>query len=370
MDPTARRSAPSDLALSRSEKAKAILLFGAIGVGTALGFGAAYTLGLRWSVLAGLGVLAYVLGLRHGFDADHIAAIDNTTRKLLNEGRRPLTVGTWFSLGHSTVVSALIVALVVATNAIQSHLAAFRSVGGLLGTAISGGFLFVIGGVNAVLAIDVYRLFVRTRSGRVDDAQYEREMERRGLLYRYFSRLFRSVREPWQIYPIGVLFGLGFDTATEVALIAISLEAGFGGLLPLWTALLLPFLFTLGMVLSDTTDGFAMRYAYGWAFNHPVRKVYYNLTLTLISVLVAFVVGGIEVLQLVGSELGLSGPFWSELERLRFDVIGLGIVVLFLVSWAVAMAIYRVKGYEKPDRSVLPPRSPPGEADLASRSEP
>ena len=337
-----------------------IVLYLAIASVTLVGFYAAYLIGLRWTALAGLGLVAYILGLRHGFDADHIAAIDNTTRKLLHEKKRPLTVGTWFSLGHSTIVAGLIVALVFLTDFIKSHIAAFQQVGNLFGTAVSGTFLFLIGFVNLLIVAEVYRMFREARAGRMDEAQYESQMNQRGLLYRFFFRFFRAVEEPWQIYPIGVLFGLGFDTATEVALIAISVGAGVSGIVPVWTILVLPLLFTCGMVLSDTSDGFAMRFAYGWAFNHPIRKIYYNLTLTVISVLVAFAVGGLELLQVLALELGLSGPVWSTLAAISFETIGIGIVVLFVGAWAIALVIYRWKGYE---RLTFPPPNPPLSGD-------
>jgi nickel/cobalt transporter (NiCoT) family protein len=346
--PAGTRGLPStDLRLSRGEGIQVAVLYGVLALATGLGFYVAFRLGQEYLVLAGLGLIAYILGLRHGFDADHIAAIDNTTRKLLHDGGRPLTVGTWFSLGHSTIVCGLIVALVAATNFIQGHVAALNSIGTVLGALISGGFLVVIGIVNLLIVASVYALFQRAKRGRMSDQDYESQMNQRGFLYRYFYRLFRVVKKPWQIYPIGVLFGLGFDTATEVALIALTVGVGTVGGVPLWTALILPFMFTVGMVLSDTTDGVAMRYAYGWAFNHPIRKIFYNLTLTVISVLVAFFVGGIELLQVLGRTLGFHGAFWNGLEGLSFETLGVGIVVLFLVCWGIAMLVYRLNRYEQ-----------------------
>ncbi len=333
-----------------------VVLYLVLASVTLVGFYGAYLIGLRWTALAGLGLVAYILGLRHGFDADHIAAIDNTTRKLLQDGKRPLTVGTWFSLGHSTIVAGLIVALVFLTDFIKSHIAAFQSVGDLLGTVVSGVFLFLIGFVNLLIVAEVYRMFRSAREGRMDEGRYESQMNQRGLLYRFFYRFFRAIEEPWQIYPVGVLFGLGFDTATEVALIAISVGAGVSGLVPIWTVLVLPLLFTCGMVLSDTSDGFAMRFAYGWAFNKPIRKIFYNLTLTVISVLVAFAVGGLELIQVFALELRLSGPFWGSVAAISFETIGFGIVVLFVGAWAVALVIYRWKGYE---HLTFPPPNPP-----------
>jgi nickel/cobalt transporter (NiCoT) family protein len=192
----------------------------------------------------------------------------------------------------------------------------------------------------------VYRLFRGMRSGALDGAALDEQLSRRGLLARYFGRLFRVIRRPWQIYPVGVLFGLGFDTATEVLLIGLAVGAAYSGI-PIWALLFLPALFTCGMVLSDTTDGVSMRYAYGWAFSHPIRKVFYNLTLTVISVLVAFAIGGIELLQVLAGELGWSGPFWDAVRNANFESLGVAVVVLFLACWAVAIAVYRWGGYER-----------------------
>jgi high-affinity nickel-transport protein len=363
----AQRPNPPNLNLTDREKAELVALYAviiAVTVGAfALGFeylphqtGSDVT--HTFLLFTGLGITAYVLGLRHGFDADHIAAIDNTTRKLLNDGKRPLTVGTWFSLGHSTIVCGLVVALVVATEFVQAHIAAFATVGAVLGTLISGAFLFVIGLINLVIVAEVYRIFRGLRDRTLDERELEDQMQKRGFLYRYFGRLFRVIETPRQIYPIGLLFGLGFDTATEVTLIAISITVGASGAIPLWAVLILPLLFTCGMVLSDTTDGFAMRYAYGWAFLKPIRKVYYNLTLTIMSVMVAFAIGGVELLQVLSAEFGWGGSFWNWLDNMNFETLGIGIVVLFLVSWAVAMLIYKVKGYEDIGFAPTPPSSP------------
>ena len=224
-----------------------------------------------------------------------ICAIDNTTRKLLQQGKKPYTVGTWFSLGHSTIVMGMLVGLVVAARFILSTYPTFASVGAIVGTAISGGFLYVIALINLLIFWEVYLIFRQLRAGSLDNERLEAQLNNRGFMNRYFNWLFKFVNEPWQIYPVGVLFGLGFDTATEVTLIAITVTVGTAAVgFPLWAVLLLPFLFACGMVLTDTSDGLSMRYAYGWAFAKPIRKVFYNLTLTLISVLVAFIVGTIE----------------------------------------------------------------------------
>jgi nickel/cobalt transporter (NiCoT) family protein len=353
--PSPLKASAGDLRLRPVEVLKMGLIYTALATVTFLAFlGAFRYLPHHYSgeltggalLFTGLAITAYVLGLRHGFDADHIAAIDNTTRKLLNEGKRPLTVGTWFSLGHSTIVCGMIVALVVVTDWVSAHFHLFATLGAVLGTLISGIFLFVIGIVNAIIVLEVYRMFTGVRDGRLDQRALDDQMNKRGFLNRIFGGFFKVVREPWQIYPIGVLFGLGFDTATEVLIIALALLFAASGV-PLWAVLFLPLLFTCGMVLSDTSDGFAMRYAYGWAYNHPIRKLFYNLTLTVISVLVAFAIGGVELLQVISGEFGWTGPFWRWLDALNFETVGIGIVVLFLGSWAIALMIYWAKGYER-----------------------
>jgi len=359
---------PGSLALTAGEKLQIALLFTAILAATLLAFFGAYRfLPAHYSgqitggalIFTGLAITAYVLGLRHGFDVDHIAAIDNTTRKLLNDGKRPLTVGTWFSLGHSTIVCGMIVALVLAVNFINRTYGTFAGVGAVVGTLISGTFLFVIGLVNVLIVIEVYRIFRGLRDRKLDQSALDEQMNKRGFMFRYFGRLFKVINEPWQIYPVGVLFGLGFDTATEVLLIGLAVGATYTGI-PLWAVLFLPALFTCGMVLSDTTDGISMRYAYGWAFSHPIRKVFYNLTLTVISVLVAFVIGGVELLQVLAGELGWHGPFWNALENLNFETLGFAVVGLFLGCWGIAFAIYRWKGYENIGFDPPPPPSTPG----------
>ncbi len=309
-------------------------------------------IGRSYIVLAGLGVVAYVFGLRHGFDADHIAAIDNTTRKLMQQGNRPLTVGTWFSLGHSTVVVGLIVSLVFATRTVLGAIPTLQDVGVVLGTTVSGAFLWIIGIINVIIAIEIYRVFRGLREGRLNEKQLEELLNQRGFMNRYFGHLFKLIRKPWQMYPIGVLFGLGFDTASEVALIAVSVGVGVTSSAPLWMILVLPLMFTAGMVLVDTSDGFAMNLAYGWAFLKPIRKIYYNLTITIISVLVAFVIGTVELLQVLGGELNFTGRFWAWTNGVDFETMGVGVVGLFVVSWLVSIAIYRYKHFE--DRLVTP----------------
>jgi high-affinity nickel-transport protein len=324
-----------------------LLIYAAVLVATLASFAASVLVGQNYLVLGSLAVAAYVLGLRHGVDADHIAAIDNTTRKLLQEGKRPLTVGTWFSLGHSTIVVGLILALTLATRAVVGTIPLLQGAGGMVGTAVSGTFLFIIGLINVVIVLEIYRVFCKLRDGKLDESQLEESLNKRGFMNRYFGRLFKVVRSPWQIYPIGLLFGLGFDTASEVVLIAVSLGVGTATSIPVWTILVLPMMFACGMVLVDTTDGISMRLAYGWAFLKPIRKIYYNLTVTIISVLVAFLIGGVELLQVISRELGSSGGFWAWFDGLDFETLGFGILVTFAVSWLVSIAYYRYKGYEK-----------------------
>ena len=333
--------------LSRNEKIKIALIFSVLSVVTAFGFSAAFVVGKIAVVLAGLGIVVYVFGLRHGVDADHIAAIDNTTRKLMQEGKRPYTVGLWFSLGHSTIIVALIIGLIVATRAIATNMPALQSAGAVIGTLVSGSFLWVIGLINAVVVIGIYKIFQTLKQGKLNQKQLDNLLENRGLMNRFFRPLFSIINKPWQIYPIGVLFGLGFDTASEVALIAISVGIGVSTTIPLYYVLILPLLFTCGMVTVDTTDGVAMRAAYGWAFLNPLRKIYYNLTVTVISVLVAWAIGTVELLQVLSNELNLNGWFWSYLNTVNFEMIGFGIIAIFIVSWLVSFGYWRYKRFDK-----------------------
>lgn len=337
----------SNTSLSRIERFKVLAIYALIAVATCLGLVASIAIGRVSVVLAGLGVVAYVFGLRHGVDADHIVAIDNTTRKLMQQKERPLTVGMWFSLGHSTVVVVLIVALVVATKAVMGYIPDLQNVGALVGTSVSGVFLWLIGLINIVIVLGIYRVFRSLREGRLDQAELENLLDNRGFMNRYLRPLFRIVRKPWQIFPIGILFGLGFDTASEIALIALSVGIGVSSSVPIWMILVLPFMFTCGMVLVDTTDGIMMRVAYGWAFLQPLRKIYYNLTVTVISVLVAIVIGTVELLQVASRELGLGGAFWGWVASLDFGAIGFGIIGLFVGSWVVSMVYWRYKRFDE-----------------------
>ena len=331
--------------LSLREKIKIGGIYACLAAVTVVLILVATMIGYKYAVLAGLGLVSYVLGLRHAVDADHIAAIDNTTRKLLQQGKRPVTVGMWFSLGHSTVVIALTAALVLATRAVVNAVPAFESGGAILGTSISGLFLFIIGIVNVLIVLDVYKTFKGLKEGRLSGVQLDDALSKNSFMRKTFGKLFKIVNEPWHVYPVGVLFGLGFDTATQIALIAISI--GVSGSVPFWYVIVMPLLFTAGMVTIDSSDGISMLCAYGWAFLKPIRKIYYNLTITIISVLVAFAIGGIELIQVIASEIGLTSGIWGWLGNLDFETMGYGIIAIFLISWLVAMAYYRYKGYEK-----------------------
>ena len=337
----------SHLGVTRAEKTKIGFVYFTIGTVTAFSILAATIIGHLSPVLSGLGIVAYVLGLRHGVDADHIAAIDNTTRKLIQQGKPRFTVGTWFSLGHSTIVFGLIATIVFVTRSVIGQIPALQNWGDIAGTVISGAFLWIIGAINLLIVFGVYRLFKQAKEGKMNEEELEEFMANRGFLNRFFRPLFKFVNDAWQIYPIGVLFGLGFDTATEVALIAISVGVGVSSTVPLWQIMVLPLLFTCGMVLTDTSDGVTMRCAYAWAFLTPLKKIFYNLTVTVMSVLVAFVIGGVEVAQVLGMELNLTGGFWNWLENLDFETMGFVIVAVFVITWISAYAVWKFKKYDQ-----------------------
>ncbi len=315
--------------------------------------------------LLGLAVVAYLLGLRHSVDADHISAIDNVTRKLMQENKKPVAVGFFFSLGHSTIVVGLTVAIAVAAVFIKNVIPTLQSAGGLIGTSVSALFLLLIAVINMIVLVDIFKTFREVkRGGMYNDQTLDETLNQRGLMGRFFRPLLKIVGNSWNMYPIGVLFGLGFDTATEVGLLAIvGTQAGRG--LPIWSILIFPFLFTAGMCLLDTTDGVLMLGAYGWAFVKPVRKLYYNLNITFVSVLVAVVVGAIEVLSIVQSQANLSGPFWDAVGNLsnNFGLIGGIIVGLFVLSWALSTIIYKVKRYDDIEVNTAQPLSVPKEVN-------
>jgi high-affinity nickel-transport protein len=299
-------------------------------------------------VLLGTALLAYSFGLRHAVDADHIAAIDNVTRKLMQEGKRPVAVGFMFSLGHSTVVVLGSAAIAGAALALQHRFDTIRNVASVVGTLISAFFLFAIALVNLIVLRSIYRTFVRVRRGEpYVDEDFDLLLGSRGFLSRLFRPVFRMIGRSWHMYPLGVLFGLGFDTATEIGLLGISAAEAAKGL-SFWAILVFPVLFAAGMSLIDTTDNILMLGAYGWAFVKPIRKLYYNLTITCVSVVVALVVGGIEVLGLLGEHFHLQGWFWIAVVRLNdnFGTLGFFIVGLFALSWIVSISFYKWRRFD------------------------
>jgi high-affinity nickel-transport protein len=303
----------------------------------------------NYPVLLGTALLAYGFGLRHAVDADHIAAIDNVTRKLMQDGKRPVGIGFFFSLGHSTVVVLASVAIALTATAFQDRFEAFRSIGGVIGTLVSALFLLAIAAMNIVILVTVYRAFRRVKAGSpYVDEDLNIMLAGRGLLARLFRPMFRMIRRSWHMYPLGFLFGLGFDTATEVGLLGISATQATQGL-SIWSILVFPALFTAGMSLVDTTDSILMLGAYGWAFVKPIRKLYYNMTITFMSVVIALLVGGIEALGLAGEQLGLAGSFWDDIGMLNnnFGVIGYLIIAVFIMTWVASAVIYRVRGYDR-----------------------
>ncbi|MFZ0042826.1 MAG: HoxN/HupN/NixA family nickel/cobalt transporter [Solirubrobacteraceae bacterium] len=303
-----------------------------------------YRLGATGAFTIGIGVTAYTLGMRHAFDADHISAIDNTTRKLMAEGKRPLSVGFWFSLGHSTIVFGLAFLISIGVRAldgpVRSHNSNLHHVTTWVGTLVSGLFLYAIAAINIVILLGIIRVFREMRTGRYSERELEEQLNKRGFMNRILAPLVKAVTRPRQMYPIGVLFGLGFDTATEVALLVLAGGAAGAGL-PWYAILCLPLLFAAGMSLLDTIDGSFMNFAYGWALSKPVRKVFYNITITGLSVAVAVVIGTIELGGIAASELNLSGAFWSWFENIDINLLGFMIVGMFIATWAIALTVWR-----------------------------
>jgi len=345
---TARPDAVASTASSRERTG--LSLAGMIGAIVGLhvaGFGLLLTGGASDAGTAlsiGVGLTAYVLGLRHAFDADHIAAIDNTTRKLLSDGKKPLSVGFWFSLGHSTVVLALVVLLALGVGALAGPLqdddSALHQVTGIVGTTVSGLFLYIIAAINIVLLASTWQTYRRVRSGEMTMGQVQAGATSRGPLTRLFAPVMKAIRAPWQMYPLGVLFGFGFDTATEVGLLVLAATSAASDIA--WYSLLaLPLLFAAGMSLLDTADGLVMRYAYGWALTDGARKLRYNLAITAISVVVAVAVGTTQLIAMFGSELGLSGGVWAAAAGSDLNAIGFGIVGGLVILWLGALVVWR-----------------------------
>jgi len=322
-----------------------------------VGLAALWSVARAHPVLLGMGFLAYTLGLRHAFDADHIAAIDNTVRRLVQRGENPMGVGFYFSLGHSTVVFLMVLATAVVARWAQQAMPHLKEAGGLIGTTVSGGFLLLIGLLNLVIWMDIYLIFQKLRRGSHDADALEELLLSRGLVSRLASPLFRLISHGWQVYPLGFLFGLGFDTASEVALLALAAGAAASAL-PAAGVLALPLLFTAGMSMMDTADGVFMTTAYDWAFATPLRKVYYNLTVTGLSVVAALLIGLIEVTQVLSQLLGATSGFWGWLQALDFGVIGYLLVGLFVLTWVCSYGAWKVLRIEERwgEESVAPAR--------------
>jgi high-affinity nickel-transport protein len=301
----------------------------------------------RQPVLLGTGLLAYGFGLRHAVDADHIAAIDNVTRKLMQEGKRPVTVGFFFAMGHATVV--ILAAAGIALTATALHFDQAKSVGGIISTSVSALFLFAIAVMNLLIFFSVWKTFRHVRHGGefVED-DFDLLLNKRGFASRLFRPLFALIRKSWHMFPLGFLFGLGFDTATEVALLGISATQAAKGV-SIWSIMVFPALFAAGMSLIDTTDGILMLGAYDWAYVKPIRKLFYNMTITLVSVVIAILIGGIEALGLLMNQMQLSGPFWTVISKLNsnFNNLGFIIIAIFIVAWAASVVVYRYKDYDR-----------------------
>ena len=297
--------------------------------------------------LAGLGTLAYTFGLRHAFDADHIAAIDCTTRKFLQDGKRSLGVGFFFSLGHSTVVFALAAGLALAATTVGSTIPAFQSYGGVVGTSVSGIFLIAIGLLNLLVLLDILGVYRRLKRGHYDEQRLEDALASQGLMSRFFlRRVGDRIDTSWKMYPLGILFGLGFDTATEIGLLAVAAGVATHHV-PFLAVISLPLIFAAGMSLMDTADGAFMSHAYGWAFSNPIRKVYYNITVTTLTVTVALAIGTIELLQVTAHRLSLDTGIWAALDTLDFSRLGYLVVALFVLTWAFSVVLWKTRRIEQ-----------------------
>jgi high-affinity nickel-transport protein len=329
-----------------------ILLLNIVGWGVLIAFVVPhhYNLGSSGVFGIGLGVTSFTLGMRHAFDADHIAAIDNTTRKLMAEGKRPQSVGFWFSLGHSSVVFGLCLLLSLGLRAlageVQDNSSALHRTTSLFGTLVSGVFLYLIAIMNLVVLVGIVKVFRAMRQGDFDEAELERQLNNRGFMNRLLKGATRTVRKPWHIYPVGLLFGLGFDTATEVGLLVLAAGAAAFAL-PWYAILVLPVLFAAGMCMFDTADGCFMNFAYGWAFAKPVRKIFYNITITALSVAVAVIIGTVELISILVAKLGIDAGPLAAIAGLDLNYVGFGIVGLFVVTWVAALLVWRIGKIEQ-----------------------
>jgi high-affinity nickel-transport protein len=349
--PAPRRGFDREQKLALARCAAFVVLLHVLGWGLLVGVVAPEHYQVGGRILGvGLGVTAYTLGLRHAFDADHIAAIDNTTRKLMTDGQRPMSVGFWFSLGHSSVVFVMVMGIALGVRAVSAGVeddsSTLHQLAGVWGPLVSGLFLLMIAALNLMALRGILRVFAGMRRGQFDEAELERQLDNRGFLNRILGRVNRTVRKPWHMYPVGFLFGLGFDTVTEIGLLVIA-GGAVAASLPWWAVITLPVLFAAGMSLMDTIDGAFMNVAYGWAFAQPVRKIYYNITVTALSVAVALIIGVATLGSMLVENLEVtSGPF-AWLADLDLEYVGYGIVVLFVVAWVVSIAVWKVGRIEE-----------------------
>jgi high-affinity nickel-transport protein len=321
--------------------------FGFVGLLHIIGWGLFLLYSPRYTAMAGLGVLAYTFGLRHAFDADHISAIDDTTRFMLQKGKKPLGVGFFFSLGHSTIVFGLAVGLAIAAKAVQSEIPKFQDYGGIIGASVSGLFLWLIGILNLLVLLDIIKIWRQVKSGTYQRQRLEELLVQRGFINRLFGGRFQKfINHSWQMYPLGLLFGLGFDTASEIGLLAITAGVATGKI-PFLAIISFPILFAAGMSMMDTADGAFMSKAYRWAFSSPLRKIYYNITTTSLSVAVALIIGTIELLQVLSEKLDLKGAFFDFLGKLDFEILGYAIVSMFLVAWGVSVLVWKLSHVEE-----------------------
>jgi nickel/cobalt transporter (NiCoT) family protein len=344
-DPVSRRSGRWSFTGGEWTRLGAMGAF--IGFLHVAGWGLFAVYSTRYPAMAGLGAIAYTLGLRHAFDADHIAAIDNTTRKFLQQGKRAMGVGFFFSLGHSTIVFSLAVGIALATRTVESKIPAFQHYGGIIGAGVSGLFLWLIGLLNLFVLIDILRIFREMKAGRYSSEELDETLTNRGFMSRFFGRFFRLINHSWQMYPLGVLFGLGFDTASEIGFLAITAGVARKTGVPFLAVLSLPILFAAGMCLMDTADGTFMTQAYGWAFSNPLRKIFYNISVTSLSVAIALLVGTIELVGVLADQLNWRGPVFNFLASLSFQRIGYVIVAMFVVTWAGSVLIWKTRRIEE-----------------------
>ncbi len=341
---------------SSGVRGRTVAIYAVLAVANAAAWIWAFALFHEQPILLGTALIAYGFGLRHAVDPDHIAAIDNVTRKLMQDHQRPVTVGFWFAIGHSAVVAMVAMASALASVAMQGSFEELKQVGGLVSTSISALFLFAIAAINLVVLRSVYRAFRSVRhGGAYVEEDFNQLLNSRGLLARLFRPMFRLVTRSWHMLPLGFLFGLGFDTATEISLLGIAATEAAKGV-SLSATMVFPALFAAGMALIDTTDGVLMLHAYDWAFVKPIRKLYYNLTITLVSVVAAFVIGGIEALGLIGGKLQLAGWFWGGIGALNdnFTTLGLVVIGVFAAGWAVSAAVYYARGDDRIDTKASP----------------